>query len=109
MTSKLIFLKFDFVITNLKQNLATLAHHITSGYQNRRLKGAGGGEHQMLGNFLRFVTKIMYFRHILAKIQPKNLKHFDWGGGASPSAAPKCQGAFHVFVTPKINLASLFL
>jgi len=24
----------------------------------------------------------MYFRHILAKIQPKSLKqHFDWGGG----------------------------
>jgi len=22
----------------------------------------------------------MHFRHILAKIQPKNLKHFDWGG-----------------------------
>jgi len=27
----------------------------------------------------------MHFRHISAKIQPKNLKqHFDWGEGAGP-------------------------
>jgi len=35
---------------------------------------AGGGEPQALGEFLNFVSKIMHFRHISAKIQPKNLK-----------------------------------
>jgi len=29
----------------------------------------------------------MHFRHISAKIQPKNLKqHFDWGGPRSPGS-----------------------
>jgi len=35
--------------------------------------GSGSGEPPTLGNFWRFVTKIMHFRHISAKIQPKNL------------------------------------
>jgi len=37
---------------------------------------------EALGDFKKFVTKVMYFRHILAKIQHKNLKQrFDWGVG----------------------------
>jgi len=73
------FLKFNFVVISLKkQNLAT---HV-KGHQNRRLRGAGGGEYAGLGDFWKFVTKTMHFRHISAKIQPKNLKqHFDWGRG----------------------------
>jgi len=34
----------------------------------KKLRGAGGGEPQALGNFLKFVTKIVHFRHILGKI-----------------------------------------
>jgi len=31
----------------------------------------------------------MHFRHISAKIEPKNLKqHFDWGGAGAPLALP---------------------
>jgi len=63
-------------------------HHVTSGHQNRRLRGAGGGKPPALGDFWKFVTKIMHFRHISAKFQAKNLKHhFDWGA-RPPAGAP---------------------
>jgi len=40
---------------------------MTLGHQNRRLRGAGG---RALGyNFWKFVTEVMNFRHISAKIQ----------------------------------------
>jgi len=49
------------------------------------LKIKEGGEPPALGDFLKFVTKIMHFMHISAKIQLKNLKqHFDWGEGGGP-------------------------
>jgi len=36
-------------------------------------------------DFWKFVTKLLYFRHISGKIQLKNLKqHFDGGGGIRP-------------------------
>jgi len=35
-------------------------------------KGAGGGEPPVLGDFWKFVTKIMHFRHISVKIKLKN-------------------------------------
>jgi len=42
-----------------------------------------------LGDFWKFVTKLMHFRHIVAKIQSKNLKqHFDWGGEAGTPGPP---------------------
>jgi len=46
-----------------------LPNHATLGYQNRRLRGGGGGEPQRLATF-----KIMHSRHISAKIQLKNRK-----------------------------------
>jgi len=62
------FLKFDFVIiSSKKQNLAT-----SRNFKSPKSKVNG------LGDFFKFVTKIM----ISAKIQPKNLKQlFDWGAG----------------------------
>jgi len=39
-----------------------------------KIKGRRGRRAPALGDFWRFVTKVMYFRHISAKIQPKNLK-----------------------------------
>jgi len=50
-----------------KHNLATL------GYQNQRLRGAGSGELPELRDFRKFVTEITHFKHIAAKIQPKNI------------------------------------
>jgi len=45
------------------------------------LRDAEGRESPALDDFCKFVTKIMHFRHILAKIQLQNLKqHFDWRG-----------------------------
>jgi len=35
---------------------------------------AGDGEPPALGDFRKFAIKITHFGHILAKIQPKNLK-----------------------------------
>jgi len=41
-------------------------------------KDTGGEELPALGNFKKFVTKIVHFRHVSAKIESKNLKiHFD--------------------------------
>jgi len=45
-----------------------LANHVTSGHQNRSLSGAAGGEPPALEDFGKFVTKILNFRHISAKI-----------------------------------------
>jgi len=75
------FLMFDFVIINLKNTI--WPNHVASGgQQNRKLRLAGGGEALALGDFCKFVTKIMHFRHISAKLHPQNLKQqFDWGGG----------------------------
>jgi len=51
-------------------------NHTTSGHLKRRLRDAGGEEHPApgLGNFWKFISKIMHFRHISVKTQPKNLK-----------------------------------
>jgi len=73
-----IFLKFDFVIISLKNH--NLAKYGTLCHQYWTLRGAGSGELLALGNFRKYTTKIVHFRHVLAKILPKNLKqHFDWG------------------------------
>jgi len=66
-------------------------NHVTLSHQYGRLRDAGGGEHSAFCDFWKFVSEIMHFRHISAKIQPKNLKeHFDWGGPAHPLATPLC-------------------
>jgi len=56
------FLMFDFVIISLKK---IWSHYVTSGHENRRLRGAGGGK------------------------PSENLKqHFNWGGGGKPPGSP---------------------
>jgi len=81
------FFKFDFFIISLK--IHKLAKSRNFKYQYWRLNGAGVGA---LGNFLKFVTKTMHFRHVSANIQPKNVKRrFDWGERAlwaHPLATP---------------------
>jgi len=62
------FFKFDFVKISLKKhNLAWLRNFWS---QYRRLRDAEGRK----TSFWKFVTKIIHFWHISAKIQSKNLK-----------------------------------
>jgi len=68
------FFKFDFVIISLKKQ--TLPCHVTSGHQTQRLRSVVGGEPPTFGDFWKFVTKIMHFRHISAKIQLKTWNKF---------------------------------
>jgi len=61
------------------------SNHVTLGQQYWRLRGAGSGNPPVLGDSWKFVTKIMHFRHVSAKIQPKNLKQdFDLGERRAP-------------------------
>jgi len=59
-------LKFDFVIISFKTTL--WPNHGTSSHQYWRLRGAGDRKPPALGDFWKFVTKIVHFKHILAKI-----------------------------------------
>jgi len=43
-------------------------NHATLGHQNRKLRGTGSGEPPVYGDFWKFVTKILHFKHISAKI-----------------------------------------
>jgi len=66
-----------------------------------KIKGRWGGEPPALGDFLKFVAKTMHFRHISAKIQPKNLKqHIDWGAGylGPPLATPLLSSNRHILI-----------
>jgi len=72
-------LEFDFVIISLKKhNLATLRNF---GSPKSEIKGRWGGEPPALGDFKKFVTKIMHFRHISVKnLAPKLKTTFRLGG-----------------------------
>jgi len=48
---------------------------LTSGQQYRKLRDSGSGEPPVLGDFWKFVTKIIHFRHISAKL---NLKFWNF-------------------------------
>jgi len=62
-------------------------HHKTLSHQNWRYRGTGNGESPALGDFWRFVTKIMYFRHISAK-KPKTWNNISIGGRPGPLTLP---------------------
>jgi len=53
-------------------------NHVTLGQQYWRLRGTGGEEPAALGDFLNFLLKNAFY-YISVKIQPRNMKHFDWG------------------------------
>jgi len=66
-----------------------LAKHVTLGHQNwMKVKGAGGREPTALGNFWKFVTKTMHFRHNLNKIQLKICNNISIGVGMGGPLSP---------------------
>jgi len=75
------FLKFDLVIISLKNhNLAK-----SRNFRSPILKIKQLWERK--SRLVKFVTKIMHFSHISAKIQHKNQKqHVDWGGRGAEQA-----------------------
>jgi len=76
MTSWLIF--WSSILSQSSWKTTILPNYVTLAHQNWRLMGSAGKELPALGDFWKFVTKIMHFRCISAE----NLKHhFDWGAG----------------------------
>jgi len=65
------FFKVRFRHNQLKRH--NLAKSRNFRWPTSKFRAAGGAEPPTIVRFWRFVTKVMHFRHILAKVQTKNL------------------------------------
>jgi len=73
----MLFNKPEIKLTTTATTIISLKSHILAKSRNFRSQKSKVKEcwrTLSLGNFRKFVAKITHFRHISAKIQPKNLK-----------------------------------